>query len=112
MTTSQHCPAVPDDVLASAMAANRTRYQAMLIDSCNRTGIEISGPVGTVLSERLDAFLDHFLPPYTRADLSAHHHHNAYTLASTMVYALGAADTTVLPQRNATWSPHRRRSAK
>lgn len=106
MTQAQRCPAVPEGVLASAIAANRTRYQAMLSDSCARTGVEISGPVGTVLAERLDAFLDHFLPTYTRADLSARHHHRAYSRASTMVFALGAAAVVIVAAQSLFHLPH------
>lgn len=106
MTDARRCPAIPEATLTAAIEANRGRYRAMLADSCRRADTDAAGAIGAALASRLDAFLDHFLPPYTRADLSARHHHSAYARASSLVFAFGALAVIIVAAQSLFHLPH------
>jgi len=106
MTIEGKCGGGSIAVLDEAVAAERSRYLELLVDSCNQVKEESSGPIGQVLKTRLETYLDHFLPAFVQADMSATGHHRAYCRASSMVFSLGALAVIIVAAQYLFHLPH------
>lgn len=101
-----HCRKISDKKVAAAVEAKRDDFQDMLLASCREVGGDHSAPACRELGARLDEFLNYYLPAYCRADLSARHHHRAYSRASTAVFTLSALAVVIVAAQHLFHLPH------
>ncbi|MCP3974390.1 MAG: hypothetical protein GY720_07850, partial [bacterium] len=103
MKHESHCSRVPQEAVDASLAATRSHFQNQLAESCQAAGQDTVCPE---LDARLTACLDHFLPAYVRADLSACRHYRAYAWASTAVFILGALAVIIVATQHIFHLPH------
>lgn len=92
--------------MAAAIEAEKASYQKLLKESCLAASNDPSTPACSVLGSRLGAYLDYFLPAYCKAELSAQHHQQAYTRASTAVFTLSAMAIIIVAAQHLFHLPH------